>query len=81
MDIAQDEWVTQVVCNFGRINALGGERKSAFREFYHLVRRGDYICMAFMSTLNGVLLINCSCLWESICYPNGRIVCQYSRAA
>ena len=66
MDIAQDEWTTQVVCNIKKIDALGGEPTTAFRDFYHLIQRGDYICMTFIYPLNDVLLTNFSCLWEPI---------------
>jgi lysyl-tRNA synthetase class 2 len=44
LDIIQDGHKVQGVCDFGKLNAFSGVFAKRFRDFYHLIRRGDIIC-------------------------------------
>lgn len=44
MDLSQDGTSVQVVLNRKRMTVFGSMETRKFREFYHLVRRGDIIC-------------------------------------
>jgi lysyl-tRNA synthetase class 2 len=45
IDIRQDNTPLQIVCNQSRLATLNGVAPSDFKKFYHLIRRGDIICM------------------------------------
>ena len=44
MDIEQDGFTLQVVCQAARMDSFVGISPAEFQKFYHLVRRGDIIC-------------------------------------
>jgi lysyl-tRNA synthetase class 2 len=75
LDIAQDGASVQIVLNRSKLEGFAGVNRKDFVEFYHLVRRGDFICESSLeepfSPAN-----KCSCLWESLFYQRGRIINQ-----
>lgn len=48
VDLVQEGINIQGVCNLARVGAFdSGNLKAQFKQFYHLIRRGDIICMLF----------------------------------
>jgi hypothetical protein len=43
MDVVQDGYRVQAICNLGRLEATGIQAND-FRDFCQLARRGDIIC-------------------------------------
>jgi lysyl-tRNA synthetase class 2 len=50
VDIIQDGHKLQGVCNFETLGAFGGLPAEKFRQFYHLLRRGDIVCKYLITT-------------------------------
>ncbi len=44
LDVAHDRVQIQAVCNLSKLDAFSGVGKQRFKDFYHLIRRGDIIC-------------------------------------
>jgi lysyl-tRNA synthetase, class II len=44
LDLVQGSKTAQVVLNRARLENFGGVERRRFKEFYHLIRRGDIIC-------------------------------------
>ncbi|TVY42447.1 Lysine--tRNA ligase [Lachnellula subtilissima] len=45
LDIYQDGYMVQGICNQGDLDAFSGITKRAFKEFWHKLQRGDFISM------------------------------------
>jgi len=68
LDLAQDGRSVQVVLNRARLESFGGVHRSRFKEFYHLIRRGDIMCEFCLRRCCSCANIR-SCVWESLFFP------------
>lgn len=48
LDLQQDGRTLQVVANFGAFKEPSIVSENSFQQLYHLAKRGDYICRAFI---------------------------------
>jgi len=81
LDIMQDGKAVQIVCNRKKLEGFGSVTRNLFVEFYHIIRRGDIICELPLSHRTVFVLIDYSCLWESVFHQHWRTVCQCCRAS
>jgi lysyl-tRNA synthetase class II len=63
LDIYQDGYMVQGICSQGDLDAFGGTTKKQFKDFWHRLQRGDFICW-FMNLPSCLSLISSSPVWQ-----------------
>lgn len=80
LDIVQNGSTTQVMLDSGKLERFGGMDRKRFKEFYHLIRRGDTVCELCLSCFYS-RAYDCSRLWKSVFHPRRRAFRHRSRAS
>lgn len=62
LDIYQDGYMVQGICNQADLDAFSGISKRAFKDFWHKLQRGDFICW-YLKSLPFLSLISLSHVW------------------
>ena len=52
LDIYQDGYMVQGICSQGDLDAFGGTTKKQFKDFWHKLQRGDFICWSSIFPLS-----------------------------
>lgn len=65
LDIFQDGYMVQGICNQDKIDAFGWITKKLFKDFCHKLQRGDFICWFSSPVFSCFPLIYPSHVWPS----------------